>query len=111
MPGDMQKRGNSSWRLHAFVGRDSSGRKRYASKTFHGTKTEAGLALAAFVTEVAKDRSTSSAVEPTTVTQTLETRSPGRTGAALLDHCDSGLNYLPSVPGRWTHHPPPTYVV
>ena len=59
-------------RLHAFVGRDSNGRKRYASKTFHGTKKEAPIALAAFVTEVARDRTTSVAAEPITVTQTLE---------------------------------------
>lgn len=72
MPGHMQQRGPSSWRLHAFVGKDSNGRKRYTSKTFHGTKKEAGIALAAFVTEVAKDKSTSSAAEPITVSQTLD---------------------------------------
>jgi hypothetical protein len=51
MPGHMQQRGPSSWRLHAFVGTDGNGRKRYTNKTFHGTKKEAGIALAAFVTE------------------------------------------------------------
>lgn len=56
---------------HAFVGRDGNGRKRYTSKTFHGTKKEAGIALAAFVTEVAKDRNASSPAEPITVSQTL----------------------------------------
>ena len=71
MPGHMQQRGPSSWRLHAFVGKGSNGRKRYSSKTFHGTKKEAGIALAAFVTEVAKDRSASSPAEPITVSQTL----------------------------------------
>jgi integrase len=72
MPGHMQQRGKSSWRLHAFVGLDSKGRKRYSSKTFRGTKKEAGIALAAFVTEVAKDRSSSSAAETITVSQTLD---------------------------------------
>jgi integrase len=72
MPGHMQQRGPSSWRLHAFVGKDSSGRKRYASRTFHGSKKEAGIALAAFVTEVAKDRNTSSAADSITVSQTLD---------------------------------------
>lgn len=67
----MQQRGPSSWRLHAFVGKDNNGRKRYTSKTFHGTKKEAGIALAAFVTEVAKDRNASSPAEPITVSQTL----------------------------------------
>jgi integrase len=68
----MQQRGPSSWRLHVFVGKDSNGRRRYASKTFHGTKKEAGIALAAFVTEVAKDRNTSSAAESISVSQTLD---------------------------------------
>lgn len=71
MPGHMQQRGPSSWRLHAFVGKDSNGRKRYSSQTFHGTKKEAAAALAAFVTEVAKDRTASSPAEPITVAQTL----------------------------------------
>ncbi|MGO8826073.1 MAG: FtsX-like permease family protein [Acidimicrobiales bacterium] len=47
MPGRMQQRGPSSWWLHAFVGKDSNGRKRYTSKTFHGTKKDAGIALLA----------------------------------------------------------------
>ena len=72
MPGHIQQRGPSSWRLHAFVGKDTNGRKRYASKTFHGTKKEAGIALAAFVTEVAKDRNASSVAESITVSQTLD---------------------------------------
>lgn len=72
MPGHMQQRGPSSWRLHAFIGKDSNGRRRYASKTFHGTKKEAGAALAAFVTEVAKDKSTSLGAESITVSQALD---------------------------------------
>jgi integrase len=71
MPGHMQQRGPSTWRLHAFAGNDSNGRKRYTSKTFHGTKKEAGIALAAFVTEVAKERTASSPAEAITVSQTL----------------------------------------
>jgi integrase len=71
MPGHMQQRGSSTWRLHAFAGKDSNGRKRYTSKTFHGTKKQAGVALAAFVTEVAKERTASSPTEAITVSQTL----------------------------------------
>jgi integrase len=71
MPGHMQQRGPSTWRLHAFAGNDSNGRKRYTSKTFHGSKKEAGIALAAFVTEVAKERTESSPAEAITVSQTL----------------------------------------
>ncbi len=73
---------------------------------------EFGIALAAFVTEVAKDRSTSSAAEPITVTQTLEKWSPACTGTTIARSSRlTGLNDLPSAPGRWTHHPPPRYVV
>ena len=32
MPGHMQQRGPSTWRLHAFAGKDSNGRKQYTSK-------------------------------------------------------------------------------
>ena len=71
MAGHLQQRGETTWRLHAFIGQDSNGRRRYASKTFHGTKKQADIALAAFVTEVAKDRNASVAAEPMTVSQTL----------------------------------------
>ncbi len=71
MPGHMQQRGPSTWRLHAFAGTDSNGRKRYTSSTFHGTKKEAGIALAAFVTQVAKEKDVSSPAESITVSQTL----------------------------------------
>ncbi len=71
MPGHMQQRGPSTWRLHAFAGTDSNGRKQYTSRTFHGSKKEAGIALAAFVTEVAKERTASSPAEAITVSQTL----------------------------------------
>jgi integrase len=71
MPGHMQQRGPSTGRLHAFAGKDSNGRKQYTSKTFHGTEKEAGIALAAFVTYVAKERTASSQAEAITVSQTL----------------------------------------
>jgi integrase len=71
MPGHMQQRGPSTWRLHAFAGSDSNGRKQYTSRTFHGSKKEAGVALAALVTEVAKERTVSSLAEAITVSQTL----------------------------------------
>jgi hypothetical protein len=72
MAGHMQKRGESTWRLHAFIGQSSDGRRRYASKTFHGSKKQASTALAAFVTETEKDRNTSAAAEPMTVSLVLE---------------------------------------
>jgi hypothetical protein len=45
--------------------------EEYASKTFHGTKKQAQMALAAFVTEVSKDRTVVS-VEQISVHQVLE---------------------------------------
>jgi integrase len=71
MAGHIQQRGDRSWRLHAFVGLDSRGRKRYASKTVHGTKRQAEVALAAFVTETQRDRSAPAVTEPMTVSQVL----------------------------------------
>jgi hypothetical protein len=56
---------------HAFAGKERDGGTRYTSKTFQGTKKEAGIALAAFVTEVAKERTASSPAETMTVSLTL----------------------------------------
>ncbi len=69
MAGHIQQRGETTWRLHAFVGRDANGNRRYVSKTVHGTKREADRALSAFVTETNRDRSASAAAEPMTVSQ------------------------------------------
>jgi len=33
MRGTIQKRGNESWRVKAYVGRDGTGTKRYLSRT------------------------------------------------------------------------------
>jgi integrase len=78
--GHITKRGESAWRLHAYIGRDENGRRRYATKTVHGTKREADRALAAFVTDVGRDRSATAASEPMTVSQVLnswlEAKSP-----------------------------------
>ena len=71
MAGHVQRRGDDSWRLHAFIGLDSRGHKRYASKTVHGTKRQAEIALAAFVTETKRDRSAAAITEPMTVSQVL----------------------------------------
>lgn len=71
MAGHLQARGDGAWRLHAYIGRDSAGRKRYASRTFRGTRRQAERALAAFVTEVERDRTADSAAEVLTVSQVL----------------------------------------
>lgn len=55
MAGSIQQRGKNSWRLTVYVGYDQKARKRrYSSKTIRGTKRQAELALAKFVTEVAE---------------------------------------------------------
>jgi integrase len=69
--GHLTKRGDNTWRLHAYIGRDEKGRRRYATKTVHGTKREADRTLAAFVTEVSRDRTATAAAEPMTVSQVL----------------------------------------
>lgn len=62
MTGHLQQRAPKTWRLSVYVGRDSrTGRKRYAQRTFHGTKREAERALARLVTEVDEGRHSASA--------------------------------------------------
>jgi integrase len=62
MAGHLQERGPKTWRLSVYVGRDSrTGRKRYVQRTVHGTKREAGKALARLVTEVDEGRHSASA--------------------------------------------------
>ncbi len=52
MAGSLRQRGEGSWQLRVHLGRDpETGRKRYAERTFHGTKRQAERALAALVAE------------------------------------------------------------
>ncbi|MGH9122566.1 MAG: hypothetical protein ACRDYC_11610, partial [Acidimicrobiales bacterium] len=39
------------WELRVFLGRDSAGRTRHRSRTFHGSRSQAERALARLVTE------------------------------------------------------------
>lgn len=53
MAGSMRELHKGVWTLRVSTGRDSlTGKYGQRSRTFHGTKTEAGIALAAFVTEI-----------------------------------------------------------
>ena len=78
MKGHLRKRGETSWQLLVFLGRDDSGKQRYASKTVHGTKRQAQLALSEFITET--DRNVPAATGPATVAEVvsswLEARTP-----------------------------------
>jgi hypothetical protein len=49
MPGSLRKRpelGTDAWELRVFIGRDSQGRVRHKSRTFHGSKRAAEKELA-----------------------------------------------------------------
>jgi integrase len=53
MPGSMRQRGERSWNLRVYAGRDPvTGRKVSVERTVRGTKREAAKALAAMVAEV-----------------------------------------------------------
>lgn len=53
MAGSIRQRGKTSWELIAYIGFDAeAGKRRYARKTFRGSRKEAQLELARFVTEV-----------------------------------------------------------
>jgi integrase len=102
MAGHIQRRGDDSWRLHAFIGLDSRGRRRYASKTVHGTRRQAEVALAAFVTETERDRSASAITEPMTVSQVLDSwlqaKSP-RLSPATVDRYRVAIKLVTPVIG------------
>lgn len=42
MAGQIVPRGEGTWLLRVFLGRDAVGKRKYLNETFHGTKTEAG---------------------------------------------------------------------
>jgi hypothetical protein len=65
MAGHMHKRGESTWRLHAFIGQDSNGRRRHASKAFHGTKKQANKTWETVIGSAAADAFLSLAVSVT----------------------------------------------
>jgi integrase len=53
MPGSMRQRGENSWNLRVYAGRDAvTGQKISIERTMRGTKREASKALAAMVAEV-----------------------------------------------------------
>jgi integrase len=52
MPGSIRQRGENSWQLRVYVGRDpATGRKRYMERTFHGGQRQARKALSALSLE------------------------------------------------------------
>ena len=56
MRGHIQQRGQQSWRVKVFVGRDADGVKRYVERTVRGTRRDAERELARVVVEVGEGR-------------------------------------------------------
>lgn len=56
MRGSIQQRGTTSWRVKAYVGRDSTGRKRYVQRTVRGTRRDASRELSRLVVDVDEGR-------------------------------------------------------
>src|SRR5882724_8933367 len=52
MAGQIVKRGDKTWLVRIFMGRDTKGKRRYLNKTMHGTKKDAEAYLSKTVTEI-----------------------------------------------------------
>ncbi len=70
MRGHLEQRGNRSWRITAYVGRDTNGTKRYIRSTVTGTRRDAERELSRLLVEVDEGRHTASA--PVTLDQLLD---------------------------------------
>lgn len=56
MRGHIQQRGNTSWRVKVFVGRDAAGVRRYVERTVRGTRREAEREMSRLLVEVDEGR-------------------------------------------------------
>lgn len=70
MRGTIQKRGNESWRVKAYVGRDAAGVRRYVERTVRGTRREAERELRRLLVEV--DEGRHAAAAPVTFGELLD---------------------------------------
>lgn len=52
MAGQIVKRGDKTWVVRIFMGRDTKGQRRYLNKTIHGTKKEANTYLSKALTAI-----------------------------------------------------------
>jgi integrase len=64
MAGQIIKRGDNTWLVRIFTGRDGKGKRQYLNKTIKGTKKDADTYLSTTVTAI----STGTFVEPSTLT-------------------------------------------
>jgi hypothetical protein len=86
--GAKQERPPRVWRLHVFVGTDPvTGNPRQATRTFHGTTTQADSALAKFVSDLGKGVVTT---DHSTVAEFLDRWlvhiAPGRSPTTIHDY-------------------------
>ena len=51
MAGQIIKRGDNTWLVRIFTGRDAAGKRRYFNKTVHGTKKKVGKYVAENMSE------------------------------------------------------------
>jgi integrase len=66
MAGQITKRGDKTWMVRIFMGRDGQGKRRYLNKTIRGTKKKANEYLSKTLTEISSGtfvKSSSDSVE------------------------------------------------
>jgi integrase len=56
MRGHIEQRGSNAWRIKAYLGRDSTGKKRYVTRTVPGSRREAERELSRLLVEVDEGR-------------------------------------------------------
>ncbi len=64
MTGQIIKRGENTWYVRIFLGRDANGKRRYFNKTIHGTKKDAQK----FLTAKVREKDLGNIIEPTSLT-------------------------------------------
>jgi len=64
MTGQIVKRGDSTWYIRIFLGRDANGKRKYFNKTIHGTKKDAQK----FLTAKTREKDLGIFIEATTLT-------------------------------------------
>jgi hypothetical protein len=57
MAGQIIKRGDNTWLVRIFTGRDAQGKRRYLNKTVRGNKKDANTYLNSTLTTFAQERS------------------------------------------------------
>lgn len=94
MRGEVEKRGDRTYRLRVFLGRTDDGKKRYQSRTFHGTKKEAEAELTKMLADVGVVNGSAGAKTIDDVVGTYLRRvAPGK----YADDCRYAWNLVPET--------------